>query len=352
MPYTSADEFPHHPTPISRRLLHQVSEYRDVMYPQGQREESKIRRILINEAAELPFRSPSLTMHWKPVECSVLGYDLHKVDAIHKGGRNSVYKVFERNTKRTFAWKVFAKADEYTAELAFFSVANHPLIVKPICIMQKDDGRAGLVMEYVEDGMHSRRYLEENPDELVRLSAQIYDVLKYMHWLGFIHADFKPENVLIDRNGNVKAIDFGFAIHIPHYKYYRGTPNTNAPELMKLLRDAPIQENIDWWAFGATVAQWYGAHSMPPIQLSRHEQHRWIMLRLSKTDGYYFGKVPTEFPQKLRELLYYCWTPDPSKRQWNTRSQLLWLESLPFWDGIDFDTIGFDWDSVKPSKAA
>lgn len=346
--FSLSDGLPHRPTPVDGHLLDQIAQFRKDMYPSGPQEERELAHILTNkQTEEFPFRAPSTVVHWKPLECSVLDYDLRKVGAIHKGSRNSVYKLMDRRTGQLYAWKIFAKPDEYTAELFFFMVANHPLIVKPLCIMQEPhDGRAGLVMEYVEDGLHSRRYLEQNPEELVRISAQAYDVLKYMHWLGFIHADFKPENVLIDSDGNVKAIDFGFAIHMPRFKYYRGTPNTNAPELMRLLPKAPVLENIDWWAFGATVAQWHGSSTMAPIRLSRQEHHRWIMLRLSKSDGYYFGKVPHEFPEALREMLYYCWTPDPTMRQWNRKSQLVWFESLPFWDGVDFGSIGYKWASA------
>lgn len=353
------DNFPHRSTPLGKQLLTQLSEYRRQLYPEGPLEEEKILPILRNTAREPAFAVPleMATVHWVPVECKVLGLDLHRVRTIHKTSRNTVRLMQDAATQKRSVLKLFLNPDEYTAELAFFALAHHPNIVHPICV-QMDEGtrRPGLLMEYVE-GVPSREYMRKHQGDaatLQRIAAQLYDTIKYMHWLGFIHADLKPENVLIDRTGNVKLIDFGFAILKPYYKRSRGTPSTNSPELFsKLIPRAVILENIDWWAFGATVAMWAAGDQMPKIRPEDGRSlHRWLLLRISKRD-YYFGKVPHAFPRDLRQLLYYCLSPHPQRRRWSARTQLSWFESLPFWDGVDdFDRIGFDWTSVPTVSAA
>jgi serine/threonine protein kinase len=50
-------------------------------------------------------------------------------------------------------------------------------------------------------------------------AANVYLALEHMHDKGIIHRDLKPENLLIDQNGYIKLVDFGFAKHVrPHLR--------------------------------------------------------------------------------------------------------------------------------------
>lgn len=78
------------------------------------------------------------------------------------------------------------------------------------------DGRARpfLAMELVSGGRTLRTWASERPrsiDERVEIVARIADALHHGHMLGVIHRDVKPENVLVDRGGQPKLIDFGVA---------------------------------------------------------------------------------------------------------------------------------------------
>jgi serine/threonine protein kinase len=274
--------------------------------------------------------------------------DLRKLETIHQGKRNLVLKLYDRKTGKKYAWKRYENADEYTSEMAFFMVANHPRIIKAVCTQRdKKTGLPGILMDFAEGGS-SLAYAKANahrPERVIRLLAQMYDVLKYMHWLGFIHADFKPENVMMDRHGDALAIDFGFAIKAPHYRHYRGTPSTMAPELIKAV-DGDILENIDTWALGSSIAQLmaYVYPNDDQWESKRGKRlHKWVPVRISKSQGFSFGPLPQRFPEELRQLLYYTMHPQPKMRMLNTKSQLDWFEHLPFWRGIDFDSVGFDW---------
>ena len=59
------------------------------------------------------------------------------------------------------------------------------------------------------DHIVDRGYLSE--EESGRLLSQILDVLEYMHSHGICHRDVKPENMLLDSEGNLKVIDFGLS---------------------------------------------------------------------------------------------------------------------------------------------
>ena len=77
----------------------------------------------------------------------------------------------------------------------------------------EDDGRAFIVMEYVEgQTLHAR--IDGRPldtDELVRTAMQIAAALEEAHRAGITHRDIKPANILITARGQVKVLDFGLA---------------------------------------------------------------------------------------------------------------------------------------------
>ena len=89
--------------------------------------------------------------------------------------------------------------------------------------------------------------------ERLELLAQAAEALTEVHAKGFIHHDFGPKNLLIDRDDRVRLIDFGLAV--PNTPTFRrpgnrtGTLNYMAPEL---LRREATDERIDIFSFGAT----------------------------------------------------------------------------------------------------
>ena len=43
------------------------------------------------------------------------------------------------------------------------------------------------------------------------LMSQLLDAVEYIHEYGIVHRDIKPENILVDKELNLKLIDFGYA---------------------------------------------------------------------------------------------------------------------------------------------
>lgn len=72
----------------------------------------------------------------------------------------------------------------------------------------------------------------------------------YLHALGVLYRDLKPENVLLTSKGHVKLADFGLSRNIPHRGRcftIIGTPEYMAPEQ---LRGEGYGRPIDWWSLG------------------------------------------------------------------------------------------------------
>jgi serine/threonine-protein kinase len=121
----------------------------------------------------------------------------------------------------------------------------------------KLDGRLYLVMEYVE-GANMRELLHHNDPILV---DKVWDLLmdmafaiEHIHDSGFVHLDYKPENLLISRNGQLRLIDFDLAIPKPEQPVklwkYGGTPAYMAPEQLLHQR---IDHRADIFAFGVAA---------------------------------------------------------------------------------------------------
>lgn len=258
-----------------------------------------------------------------------------QVSVIHEGKRNNVYLMRDEDTGKFYAHKTFEKPDEYTAELlAAMLTAGHPFIAQAVCTLPGKDraGRTipGLLMEHVP-GHKSNQYAAKvaKPADIPRIALQLLQALAHFHACGLVHADLKPENVLIDEQGNVKLIDFGFAIAQPHGKTGRGTSSTMAPELIGATHGA-VHEGIDWWAYGATVSIWTGAH------LRQSASQRFIPMYVNSkrgTDGHEqvtFGRVPPRMGKSLRQVLFLLFDPNPERRRFNTKAQLDFLRGLPF----------------------
>lgn len=272
-----------------------------------------------------------LAVSWLPVECKVLGLELRPQKTIHAGKRNKLQEMVDHQTGHRYAYKTFDNADEYTAELSFFMVADHPYFVKPKCIV-REARRPGIVMELVKGVGNSLAYVKESGvdgTDLARLSAQLFEALSYMHWLGFVHADMKPENVMVDADGNIKVIDFGFAIPLPFGKRGRGTPSTTAPELVGAV-EGEIHEAIDWWAYGSTLAMWYSVH---------YDGERWIPLRVKRGEPLVMSEPPGRLPSYVREVIHLCLHPDTESRRFNTAIQQSHLRSLSLFQRIDWSDI-------------
>ena len=121
----------------------------------------------------------------------------------------------------------------------------------------KIDGELVLVMEYVEGENLKLRMGANDPvlaENIAQVLIDLAEALEHLHDHGFMHLDFKPENVVMTRNGSIRLVDFDLAQPIPNppRKLDRnpGTPQYMAPE--QLLRQ-PVDHRADLWAFGVTA---------------------------------------------------------------------------------------------------
>ncbi|WP_395700452.1 protein kinase domain-containing protein [Aquabacterium sp.] len=103
-------------------------------------------------------------------------------------------------------------AQGFAQECRILSGLEHPNIASVLDAGQHD-GQPWLALEYVDGqpiGLHCRERRLDVPARLA-LFLQVLRAVQHAHALGVIHRDLKPGNVLVDREGRVKLLDFGIA---------------------------------------------------------------------------------------------------------------------------------------------
>jgi serine/threonine-protein kinase len=143
------------------------------------------------------------------------------LELIGKGGMSSVWKAHDRLLDRQIAIKVlhphFTEDEEYVErfrrEARSVAQLSHPNIVTVID-RGEDAGRQFIVFEYVE-GENLKQLLERSGPMPVRdalvMALQMARALSFAHGRGLIHRDVKPQNVLLNPDGQAKMTDFGIA---------------------------------------------------------------------------------------------------------------------------------------------
>lgn len=141
---------------------------------------------------------------------------------IGDGGMARVWRAQDLNTGKTVAVKVLR--DEYREDETFVrrferealaaSRMTHPNIVNLLDVGLEEDGTRYLVIEYVS-GKTLRQFLNESgalrPDIAAQIIIRVLAAVQHAHQNGVIHRDIKPQNILIDKEGTVKVLDFGIA---------------------------------------------------------------------------------------------------------------------------------------------
>lgn len=137
------------------------------------------------------------------------------------GAFGYVFEALDTELNRLVALKVrragtFATDEDterFLREAQSVAQLNHPGIVMVYDSVRSDEDICYLVTEFV-DGESLEEKLRTSSytfKESATLIAQIADALQYAHENGIVHRDVKPSNVLLDREGNPRVMDFGLA---------------------------------------------------------------------------------------------------------------------------------------------
>lgn len=161
-----------------------------------------------------------------------------------------------------------------------------------------------LVME-----LCSGRSVQDRPQQSISDTCEIFfQVANAMYRLneaGYVHADMKPNNIIVDKNDNVKIIDLGQCCPIGTVKQrIQGTPEFIAPEQV---HRKPLDERTDVYNFGASL---YWALTRKNIPTVLPQQN---MLKMSSAI-IRPSQIRKNIPPLLNRLVMDCIQLEPSHR--------------------------------------
>jgi WD40 repeat protein len=184
---------------------------------------------------------------------TIRGYEIK--DIIGEGGYGAVYRAYQPVVGRTVAikviWPTLASMPEFIrhfeAEAQLVAQLEHPQIV-PLYDYWRDPSGAYLVMRYLRGGslrgaIQAKEAKSWEFERVVGLLGQIAGALTLAHRYGVVHRDVKPENILLDEEGNAYLGDFGIALGFGSSRdevwSTTGSPIYAAPEQLEGLVTSP-----------------------------------------------------------------------------------------------------------------
>jgi len=183
-------------------------------------------------------------------------------DVLGKGGMAMVYRAHQTSMDRDVAIKVMAAdisndtqfLERFNNEARIVARLEHPHIL-PVYDFGQFNNQVYLVMRLMNSGDLAQR-LKQGAFTLRKANTfigQLASALTYAHESGVIHRDLKPQNILLDQDGNPYLTDFGIAKAIDSTDQMTqtgaimGTPSYMAPEQWRSLG---VDSRTDVYALG------------------------------------------------------------------------------------------------------
>jgi len=228
------------------------------------------------------------------------------------GGMGEVYRARDTRLGRDVALKLIpvSKAQDATArdrivrEARIVASLNHPNILA-LHDIGTENGAIYIVTELVDGA--SLRGLTPPLRKCLDIAAQIADALSAAHAAGITHRDLKPDNVMVNRDGRVKLLDFGVALQrhlLPDLEatasheetgLLTGTIGYMAPEQV---RTSDVDSRADIFAFGGILYE-----LLTGTRAFQGDTAADVMTAVLTVDP---PELPPSVPPAVRDIVHRC----------------------------------------------
>jgi serine/threonine protein kinase len=185
-----------------------------------------------------------------------------------QGSMSKVWRAYDREIGRVVCLKILDKVKTARFEARFVGrkkppegeicqALKHPHIVQTYDYGTTTQGEPFMSMEWI-DGVGLNFLIETRSpglkDKSIDYLCQLCDAVEYMHKERYLHRDLCPRNVMVNKEGQIKLIDFGLTI--PYTPAFcepgnrTGTPDYLAPEIIKR---QTTDHRVDLFALGVTA---------------------------------------------------------------------------------------------------
>lgn len=199
---------------------------------------------------------------------------------------------------------------------------NYPLVVG-LHFATQNDVDLFLIVDLMLGGdlryhMKSGRPFE--PERVRFYAAQTALAINYLHESGYIHRDIKPDNLLLDGQGNVHITDFNLSVRRDDMRR-RGVVGTRSYMAPEIISRQKYDEAVDWWALGVCIYEW--TFSTVPFSGSSDEQRHAVM----RSEPSW----PNLISKDAKSLISGLLKKDPKKRlNWEK------IKAHPYFAGMDW----------------
>ncbi|CAF4914413.1 unnamed protein product, partial [Rotaria sp. Silwood1] len=257
------------------------------------------------------------------IDCDEIYRTAHKGPEIGRGSYGIV-SLYVTKTRKMIAVKEI-KLDEddserlcgdfkWVQEVYILRALDHPYVVKFYGISIENSR-----LEYIPNGTIDNMLKLFGPfsnNVLQKYTRQIVEGVAYLHDEGVVHRDIKGKNVMLDKCGNIKLIDFGCAIRP------KENPNTNSIEKIfesmkgtfywmapEIVAKTGHGEKVDIWSIGCTLYEM--ATGKPPWS---SEDNFWAVLIIIAQGTKPPDDLPDRCSPEAQEFFRLCLTRDPTLR--------------------------------------